>query len=144
MRVLLGEKEKKRVYRIAVIRGIENSDAVYKIGDSFTTKLLILNWGSALKTFKMDFISNGDFTPDEFTEWVDQMQKCNMPMVTSKDIDKKIKHIKSFILRKRQMAAGKIMLFSVHLGGAYAKGARVLGGVCNNIVSGFACCGHSS
>ncbi len=34
-----------------MIKGVENSDAVYKIGDSLTTKLLILNWGNALKSF---------------------------------------------------------------------------------------------
>ena len=104
VRVLLGEKQGKRLYRIAVIRGVQNSDAVYKIGDSFTTKLLVLNSGNAHKTFKMDFISNGDFTADEYKEWQEQMQKCGLPPLTTKDVDRKIKHIKSFVQKKKLQA----------------------------------------
>jgi len=41
----LSEKEGKRTYRIAAISGVQAADAVYKVGDSLTTKLLLRGEG---------------------------------------------------------------------------------------------------
>lgn len=112
VRILVGEKRGQRVYRICVVKGIETKDAngplaAYKFGEAETDKHLQLEYGNVTKTFKMDYVSNADFTTEEFTEWLTQMQRTSQPILTGKDVERKVKRIKAFVLEKRAREAAE-------------------------------------
>mmetsp|Transcript_40413 Transcript_40413/g.72278 ORF Transcript_40413/g.72278 Transcript_40413/m.72278 type:complete len:487 (-) Transcript_40413:209-1669(-) len=112
VRILVGEKKGERVYRICVVKGVEDKDkdgalAMYKFGEIETNKHLQLEYGNVTKTFKMDYVSNAEFSQDEFNEWLRQMQRTNQAILTSKDVDRKVKRIKAFVLEKRAREAAE-------------------------------------
>ena len=58
VRVLVGEQNKARTYRMCIVGGFQRGDERYRFGKIKTTKQLICKFGNMVRPFKMDYISN--------------------------------------------------------------------------------------
>lgn len=58
VRVLVGEQNKARTYRMCLIGGFQKGTEVYKFGKIRTSKQLVCKFGNMVRPFKMDYISN--------------------------------------------------------------------------------------
>jgi len=86
VRVLVGDQNNARTYRMCVIGGFAKGDETYKFGKIRTSTLLICKFGNLIRPFKMDYISNSDISEEEFADWVVQMERCRLPMITKDDV----------------------------------------------------------
>lgn len=59
----------KLVYRVAEIVGVVETAKVYQFGRSRTNKGIMLKHGSHERVFRLEFVSNQDFTQTEFDKW---------------------------------------------------------------------------
>lgn len=82
------------VYRCAEIVGVVETAKVYKLGKNLTNKGLRLRHGTSDRVFRLEFISNQDFTDSEFAKWKEVCQSANIELPTVDLVDKKQKEIK--------------------------------------------------
>jgi len=94
VRIGIGTKDNQRVYRVAEIKEVRDSTKKYFIGKTDTTKQLLLQHGSSTKPFRMEFISNQDFSKEEYNRWEHEMSKISDPLPTSKDVATKLESLK--------------------------------------------------
>jgi len=100
VRVLVGEQNRARTYRMCVVGGLETGRETYRFGKVRTNKLLICKFGDLVRPFKMEYISNSDITEEEFNNWHVQMEKCNLSVLTRNDVDKKLRKFRDFAREK--------------------------------------------
>lgn len=67
---------------------------VYQLGQTRTNKGIRLRHGLDERVFRLEFISNSDFTQDEFERWIETCNNRNVALPTIDDIVKKEKEIK--------------------------------------------------
>lgn len=77
----IGAKNSKHVYRIVKILDVIEGPDVYKLNRTRTNKLIKVRYGKAEKNFRLEFISNSDFAANEFTEWKEKLEaeKIDLP-----------------------------------------------------------------
>ncbi|UYV83172.1 RTF1 [Cordylochernes scorpioides] len=93
VRVGIGNNNGIPVYRVAEIIGVVETPKVYQLGKTRTNKGLKLKHGCQERVYRLEFISNQDFTSTEFSKWKDSINKDNLPFPTTDDIDKKCRDI---------------------------------------------------
>lgn len=86
------------VYRIAEIVGVVETGKIYSLGKNRTNKGLRLRHGSSDRVFRLEFISNQDFSESEFEKWKVVCQAADTELPTVDQIDRKIKDIKEAIV----------------------------------------------
>lgn len=94
VRISIGNHNNKPVYRIGEIVGIVETAKIYQLGKSRTNKGLRLRHGGQEKVFRLEFISNQDFTEQEFEKWKDVCAASNVTLPTLDSLQQKIKDIK--------------------------------------------------
>ncbi|XP_059622918.1 RNA polymerase-associated protein Rtf1 [Phlebotomus argentipes] len=94
VRISIGNHNGKPVYRVAEIVGIVETAKVYQLGKSRTNKGMRLRHGSQERVFRLEFISNQDFTETEFDKWRDVCACSDVEMPTMDMVDKKVKDVK--------------------------------------------------
>jgi len=94
VRIGIGTKDNQRVYRVAEIIEVKDSTKKYLLGKTETTKQLVLKHGSSLKPFRMEFISNQDFSKEEYNRWEHEMSKISDPLPTLKEVAAKLESLK--------------------------------------------------
>eukprot|EP01116_Phalansterium_solitarium_P024250 TRINITY_DN8830_c0_g1_i1.p1 TRINITY_DN8830_c0_g1~~TRINITY_DN8830_c0_g1_i1.p1 ORF type:complete len:654 (-),score=279.20 TRINITY_DN8830_c0_g1_i1:212-2173(-) len=75
--------ERIPVYRVAEIIDVGSGKRTYKLGKRETNKIFTLKHGGSAKPFTLENISNKDFTDGEFGKWQSELQKHNVPVLTS-------------------------------------------------------------
>jgi len=94
VRIGIVTKDNQRVYRVAEIIEVKDSTKKYLLGKTETTKQLVLKHGSSQKPFRMEFISNQDFTKEEYNRWEHEMSKISDPLPTLKEVAAKLESLK--------------------------------------------------
>ncbi|GAB0092039.1 RNA polymerase-associated protein Rtf1 [Sergentomyia squamirostris] len=94
VRISIGNFNGKPVYRVAQIVGIVETAKVYQLGKSRTNKGMRLRHGSEERVFRLEFISNQDFSESEFNKWRDVCATAGMELPTTELIDQKLRDIK--------------------------------------------------
>lgn len=69
VRISIGNHNGRPVYRAAEICGVVETAKVYQLGKSRTNKGLKLKHGGQERVFRLEFISNQDFSDSEFDKW---------------------------------------------------------------------------
>lgn len=74
----------KLVYRVAEITGVVETPKIYAFGSGRTNKGLRIKQGPTERVFRLEFVSNQDFTENEFEKW---KEICARYAVESPTID---------------------------------------------------------
>uniref|UniRef100_A0A3Q3W647 RNA polymerase-associated protein RTF1 homolog n=1 Tax=Mola mola TaxID=94237 RepID=A0A3Q3W647_MOLML len=94
VRIGIGNSSSKPVYRVAEIVDVVETAKVYQLGSTRTNKGLQLRHGGDTRVFRLEFVSNQEFTDNEFMKWKDAMTVAGMQVPTLDEITKKEQTIK--------------------------------------------------
>ena len=85
----IGTYSGRPIYRVAEILEVIETHKVYSIGSAKTNKGLRLHHGGSERVFRMEFVSNQEFTDSEFNRWCEEVATANLPLPTTADIEAK-------------------------------------------------------
>ncbi|XP_005814713.1 RNA polymerase-associated protein RTF1 homolog isoform X2 [Xiphophorus maculatus] len=94
VRIGIGNSSSKPVYRVAEIVDVVETTKVYQLGSTRTNKGLQLRHGADTRVFRLEFVSNQEFTESEFMKWKEAMIVAGMQVPTLDEITKKEQSIK--------------------------------------------------
>ncbi|XP_061649977.1 RNA polymerase-associated protein RTF1 homolog isoform X2 [Phyllopteryx taeniolatus] len=94
VRIGIGNSSSKPVYRVAEIMDVVETAKVYQLGTTRTNKGLQLRHGGDMRVFRLEFVSNQEFTENEFMKWKEAMIVAGMQVPTLDEITKKEQSIK--------------------------------------------------
>lgn len=94
VRIGIGNSSSKPVYRVAEIVDVVETTKVYQLGSTRTNKGLQLRHGADTRVFRLEFVSNQEFTENEFMKWKEAMIVAAMQVPTLDEITKKEQSIK--------------------------------------------------
>ncbi|KAJ3613740.1 hypothetical protein NHX12_019986 [Muraenolepis orangiensis] len=94
VRIGIGNSSSKPVYRVAEIVDVVETAKVYQLGTTRTNKGLQLRHGGDTRVFRLEFVSNQEFTDNEFMKWKEAMIVASMQVPTLDEITKKEQSIK--------------------------------------------------
>lgn len=89
VRIGIGNHNSKPVYRVAEITGVVETGKIYQLGGARTNKGLQLRHGNDTRVFRLEFVSNQEFTENEFMKWKEAMFSAGMQLPTLDEINKK-------------------------------------------------------
>lgn len=93
IRIGIGDKMGKKVYRVAEIYDVVTTPKVYSLGNVKTNKGLKVRHGLAENMYRLEFVSNQDFTDSEFLKWQTTLNQNNLKLPPIKFVDTKHKAI---------------------------------------------------
>ncbi|XP_074121686.1 RNA polymerase-associated protein RTF1 homolog [Sminthopsis crassicaudata] len=94
VRIGIGNHNSKPVYRVAEITGVVETAKVYQLGGTRTNKGLQLRHGNDQRVFRLEFVSNQEFTESEFRKWKEAMFSAGLQLPTLDEINEKEASIK--------------------------------------------------
>ncbi|BFG05064.1 RNA polymerase-associated protein Rtf1 [Drosophila madeirensis] len=94
VRISIGNNGQKPVYLVAEITGVVETGKIYSLGTTRTNRGLRLKHGTQERVFRLEFISNQEFTENEFKKWKDSCQEQHVQMPSMELIDIKANDIK--------------------------------------------------
>ena len=94
VRIGIGNNNGRPVYRVAEISGVCETAKIYQLGNTKTNKSLKLRHGRQERVFRLEFVSNQEFTESEFFKWKETCALQGISVPTADEIDQKIKDIK--------------------------------------------------
>ncbi|XP_024131043.1 RNA polymerase-associated protein RTF1 homolog [Oryzias melastigma] len=97
VRIGIGNSSSKPVYRVAEIVNVVETAKVYQLGSTRTNKGLQLRHGADTRVFRLEFVSNQEFTESEFMKWKEAMIIAGMQVPTLDEITKKEQSIKEAV-----------------------------------------------
>ncbi|KAJ8289101.1 hypothetical protein COCON_G00017600 [Conger conger] len=97
VRIGIGNSSSKPVYRVAEIVDVVETTKVYQLGSTRTNKGLQLRHGNDTRVFRLEFVSNQEFTDNEFMKWKEAMIFAGMQVPTLDEITKKEQAIKEAV-----------------------------------------------
>lgn len=98
VRISIGNRNNMPIYRVAEITGVVETAKIYIFGKCRTNKGLRLKFGSAEKVFRLEFISNQDFTDSEYDKWKETCVLADIDLPTVDFVEKKVKEIREAIV----------------------------------------------
>lgn len=93
IRIGIGDKMGKKVYRVAEIFDVVTTPKTYSLGNVKTNKGLKVRHGLAENMYRLEFVSNQDFTESEFMKWKTTLEANNLKLPPVKFVDTKHKQI---------------------------------------------------
>ncbi|XP_015912368.1 RNA polymerase-associated protein RTF1 homolog [Parasteatoda tepidariorum] len=93
VRIGIGTNDGRPVYRVAEIIDVVETAKIYQLGTTRTNKGLRLKHGLQDRVFRLEFVSNSEFTDSEFYKWKETLMLENIALPTQDDINKKLKDI---------------------------------------------------
>uniref|UniRef100_U5EYH6 Putative rtf1 n=1 Tax=Corethrella appendiculata TaxID=1370023 RepID=U5EYH6_9DIPT len=94
VRISIGNNNGRPVYRVAEIVGVVETAKIYQLGKGRTNKGLKLKHGNMERVFRLEFISNQEFTQTEFDKWLSVCGTSGVQLPTVDFIDSKCSAIK--------------------------------------------------
>jgi RNA polymerase-associated protein RTF1 len=91
VRIGIGNHDGRPVYRVAEVIGVHETPKVYALGKGRTNKGLKLKHGRQERVFRMEYVSNSNFSDSEFRKWKSELEKYDMQLPTEDDMKQKIK-----------------------------------------------------
>ncbi|KAH6941808.1 hypothetical protein HPB50_023614 [Hyalomma asiaticum] len=93
VRIGIGSNNGRAVYRVAQITDVVETAKVYALGRCRTNKGLRLKHGKQERVFRLEFVSNQDFTESEFLKWKEVMALEGASFPTTEEVTRKVKDI---------------------------------------------------
>ncbi|GLG94680.1 RNA polymerase-associated protein Rtf1 [Gryllus bimaculatus] len=98
VRIGIGNNNGKPVYRVCEVAGVCETGKIYQLGSTRTNKGLRLRHGAHERVFRLEFISNQEFTDSEFLKWRETCALQGISMPTMEELDNKLKEIKEAMI----------------------------------------------
>lgn len=98
VRIGIGNNNGKPVYRVAEISGVCETVKIYQLGGTRTNKGLKLRHGAQERIFRLEFVSNQEFTDSEFFKWKETCALQGISMPTFDEVEQKLKDIKEALV----------------------------------------------
>ncbi|XP_033127769.1 RNA polymerase-associated protein RTF1 homolog [Anneissia japonica] len=95
VRIGIGNHEGRPVYRVAQITSVVQTAKIYQLGSTKTNKGLKLKYANQERVFRLEFISNQEFTDSEFLKWKEDMEMRRLPLPSVGYVNKKLEDIKN-------------------------------------------------
>lgn len=86
--------------QVAEIVGVVETAKIYQLGNTKTNKGLRLRHGGAERVYRLEFVSNHDFSESEFVKWKETMMIGGFSLPTVAEIEGKVKDIKEALQYK--------------------------------------------
>ena len=74
VRIGIGNHDGRPVYRVAEVIGVHETPKVYALGKGRTNKGLKLKHGRQERVFRMEYVSNSNFSDSEFRKWKSEVR----------------------------------------------------------------------
>lgn len=98
VRIGIGNNNGKAVYRVAEISGVCETGKIYQLGGTRTNKGLKLRHGAQERVFRLEFVSNQEFTESEFSKWKETCALQGISMPTFDEVEQKLKDIREALV----------------------------------------------
>lgn len=98
VRIGIGNNEGRPVYRAAEVLAVCETAKVYALGATRTNKGLRLRHGAQDRVFRLEFVSNQDFTDGEFRKWSDALRAAGRQPPTMDFVRAKIAEVKEALM----------------------------------------------
>ncbi|KAJ2943207.1 hypothetical protein O0L34_g18920 [Tuta absoluta] len=98
VRIGIGNNNGNPVYRVAEIIDVYETAKVYNLGNTRTNKGLKLRHGTQDRVFRLEFVSNQEFTDGEFTKWFKAIKDANKKPPTMEFVRNKILEVKEALM----------------------------------------------
>ncbi|XP_071795866.1 RNA polymerase-associated protein RTF1 homolog [Asterias amurensis] len=102
VRIGIGANGGRSVYRVAEITECVETAKVYQLGGNRTNKGLRLRYATQERVFRLEFVSNQDFTDTEFSKWKEDMMVGGFQLPTVREVDTKYNQIKKALSHNYQ------------------------------------------
>lgn len=86
LRLAIGVRNGEQVYRLVEVRKIVKYHRTYQLNNMMTDKAALLKYGSQERTFRLDVVSNSDFTESEFKRWMQVLQEERQSIMIKKQV----------------------------------------------------------
>ncbi|CAH2062025.1 unnamed protein product, partial [Iphiclides podalirius] len=98
VRIGIGNNNGNPVYRVAEIMDVYETAKVYNLGGTRTNKGLKLRHGTQDRVFRLEFVSNQEFTDTEFQKWYKAIKDANKKPPTMDFVRSKISEVKEALM----------------------------------------------
>ncbi|XP_063236979.1 RNA polymerase-associated protein RTF1 homolog [Bacillus rossius redtenbacheri] len=98
VRIGIGCNNGKPVYRVCEVSGVCETGKIYQLGSTRTNKGLKLRHGAQERVFRLEFISNQDFTESEFFKWKEACALQGISLPTHDELEQKLRDIKEALI----------------------------------------------
>ncbi|CAH1642384.1 unnamed protein product [Spodoptera littoralis] len=98
VRIGIGNNNGNPVYRVAEIIDVYETAKVYNLGNTRTNKGLKLRHGTQDRVFRLEFVSNQEFTESEFQKWNKAIKDANKKPPTMDFVRNKIQEVKEALM----------------------------------------------
>ncbi|KAJ8706153.1 hypothetical protein PYW07_010930 [Mythimna separata] len=98
VRIGIGNNNGNPVYRVAEIIDVYETAKVYNLGNTRTNKGLKLRHGTQDRVFRLEFVSNQEFTESEFQKWNKAIKDANKKPPTMEFVRNKIQEVKEALM----------------------------------------------
>nr|XP_023022989.1 RNA polymerase-associated protein Rtf1-like [Leptinotarsa decemlineata] len=97
VKVGIGEHNNAPVYRVAEVIGVCETAKIYNLGKTKTNKGLKVRHGTQERVFRLEFVSNQEFSDQEYHKWIEASTAANSDLPVKSKIDQKQADIKEAI-----------------------------------------------
>ncbi|XP_050357987.1 RNA polymerase-associated protein Rtf1-like [Nymphalis io] len=98
VRIGIGNNNGNPVYRVAEIIDVYETAKVYNLGNTRTNKGFKLRHGTQDRVFRLEFVSNQEFTDNEFQKWHRAIKEANKKPPTMDFVRNKISEVKDALM----------------------------------------------
>ncbi|XP_050680354.1 RNA polymerase-associated protein Rtf1 [Leptidea sinapis] len=98
VRIGIGNNNGNPVYRVAEIIDVYETAKVYNLGNTRTNKGLKLRHGTQDRVFRLEFVSNQEFTDSEYQKWSKAIKDANKRPPTMDFVRSKISEVKDALM----------------------------------------------
>ncbi|XP_061381146.1 RNA polymerase-associated protein Rtf1 [Danaus plexippus] len=98
VRIGIGNNNGNPVYRVAEIIDVYETAKVYNLGNTRTNKGFKLRHGTQDRVFRLEFVSNQEFTENEFQKWHRAIKEANKKPPTMDFVRNKILEVKDALM----------------------------------------------
>ncbi|XP_045533544.1 RNA polymerase-associated protein Rtf1 isoform X1 [Pieris brassicae] len=98
VRIGIGNNNGNPVYRVAEIIDVYETAKVYNLGNTRTNKGLKLRHGTQDRVFRLEFVSNQEFTESEFQKWFKAIKDANKKPPIMDFVRTKISEVKDALM----------------------------------------------
>ncbi|XP_076272713.1 RNA polymerase-associated protein Rtf1 [Rhynchophorus ferrugineus] len=97
IKIGIGQNNGAPVYRAAEVIGVYETAKIYQLGNTRTNKGLKVRHGSQERVFRLEFVSNQEFSENEFQKWLEATQAAGYELPAKSHIEQKQADIKEAI-----------------------------------------------
>ncbi|KAJ8924951.1 hypothetical protein NQ315_001116 [Exocentrus adspersus] len=97
VKVGIGQHNNASVYRVAEVVGVYETAKIYNLGNTKTNKGLKVRHGNSERVFRLEFISNQEFTEGEYQKWIEANAAAGYELPNKAKIEQKQADIKEAI-----------------------------------------------